>query len=694
MTYIGKIKNIINNRGFGFIKSDDIKDDVFFHRSELEKNVIFEELNRGDLVEFELTKTHKGLQAINIKKLARASKSHKTKRSAKSVKPTKKHKTKNKKKEKKEKFAKAPYNFVPLNNDVMEGQMRTPSIKFDKDRQSGFIDCKLETLTPLFIGDGNEAEGEKNVLSFFEPTGIPIIPGSSLRGMIRSIMEIVTFGKFVNFDNKTLYYRTFADNSNKMKTMYTDQMSDQENEKSITLGGYLRKKGLKYFIQPAQTDEDGKTYKNISHDDLLEKLRIKKTKFSELEKEKALKKLKFQHFEVGSAEKLGGYYVISGPMGLKLSERHVFRPDESKQPIQIPQKDIEDYRKDKNRSIDSDLLERLDKDRNKVGIPCFYIQWVDEDAIDENTKDRVSFGHTALFRKAYQRSIGKAVPQNLKNKSLIDFTESIFGISKSNDPEKEMKGFSGRVAFSDAQPISKIKFQSVAKLKTLSTPKPTSIQLYLEQNRENYDIHKLNTYNDKEAVIRGYKHYWHKSGNNWEKPSKEKFRKKLDKSIAPIEKGANFKFRIWFDNLTEIELGSLMFCLNLDENLGLKLGMGRPVGLGSVKITSTLNIINRETRYTKLFDLENGTWYLQIIKKSNKDVTDLIKSFEEYILGNLSHDDKSNEIDSVWDLPRLQKLRLLLDIEQGKKLENKGKIDYMDLKEFRKRNRLPHPDEI
>ena len=42
----------------------------------------------------------------------------------------------------------------------------------------------------------------------------------------------------------------------------------------------------------------------------------------------------------------------------------------------------------------------------------------------------------------------------------------------------------------------------------LSSPKPTSFQLYLEQSSN--DVKSLKTYNDKEALLRGYKMYWHR----------------------------------------------------------------------------------------------------------------------------------------------------------------------------------------
>lgn len=61
----GKIKKIIQDRGFGFIWAEN-GDEVFFHHSDLgEEN--FKTLKEGTLVEFNLERGHEGLLALNIR---------------------------------------------------------------------------------------------------------------------------------------------------------------------------------------------------------------------------------------------------------------------------------------------------------------------------------------------------------------------------------------------------------------------------------------------------------------------------------------------------------------------------------------------------------------------------------------------------------------------------------------------------
>ena len=60
----GTIKNLIRNRGFGFISAEDGRE-IFFHRNELVKGD-FDSLNEGDQLEFEVEKGEKGPKATNI----------------------------------------------------------------------------------------------------------------------------------------------------------------------------------------------------------------------------------------------------------------------------------------------------------------------------------------------------------------------------------------------------------------------------------------------------------------------------------------------------------------------------------------------------------------------------------------------------------------------------------------------------
>ena len=63
----GTVKKLIRNRGFGFISSEE-GGEIFFHTSALEEGV-FDSLEEGDAVEFDVEQGDKGPRAANVKRV-------------------------------------------------------------------------------------------------------------------------------------------------------------------------------------------------------------------------------------------------------------------------------------------------------------------------------------------------------------------------------------------------------------------------------------------------------------------------------------------------------------------------------------------------------------------------------------------------------------------------------------------------
>ncbi len=61
----GTIRRLITDRGYGFIETEEGQD-LFFHRNDLQ-GVDYESLTEGQAVEFEVTRTAKGLNAANVR---------------------------------------------------------------------------------------------------------------------------------------------------------------------------------------------------------------------------------------------------------------------------------------------------------------------------------------------------------------------------------------------------------------------------------------------------------------------------------------------------------------------------------------------------------------------------------------------------------------------------------------------------
>lgn len=121
----------------------------------------------------------------------------------------------------------------------------------------------------------------------------------------------------------------------------------------------------------------------------------------------------------------------------------------------------------------------------------------------------------------------------------------------------------------------------------LSSPKISNVDFYLERPKNatfwTYDYYvsnnKVYAYT---GILRGRKYYWHhhpecvRFNSNVEKT-------KLNKTIRPIKEEVTFKGELYFDGISKKQLNQLIYILNMGKDgLGLKLGMGKPLGLGSV----------------------------------------------------------------------------------------------------------------
>src|SRR5690554_4208995 len=109
-------------------------------------------------------------------------------------------------------MAKAPYNFVPVNTQVFFpdwSEKISHDIPFS-DGESGRIDIEIEAVSPLFIRNSKDSNNDRDPAEdFFQAKGLPYIPGSSLKGMIRNMVEIIGYGKLKPVENGRYSIRDF-----------------------------------------------------------------------------------------------------------------------------------------------------------------------------------------------------------------------------------------------------------------------------------------------------------------------------------------------------------------------------------------------------------------------------------------------------------------------------------------------------
>lgn len=152
----------------------------------------------------------------------------------------------------------APYNFVPFSDKVsrIEQKELTSHAAMEDGLYSGEITYTMTAKSPIFVGDGSE--------NFYKGIdGVPTIPGSTVRGLIRNNASILGFAAVGDdIDDYSLMYRAVGvrkDNPNK------ETYDTVLGAKTIPLGkgsisvlknvkaGYIKKEKGKYKIIPTIT---------------------------------------------------------------------------------------------------------------------------------------------------------------------------------------------------------------------------------------------------------------------------------------------------------------------------------------------------------------------------------------------------------------------------------------------------------
>jgi cold shock CspA family protein len=67
-TYEGTVKDVLASQGFGFLKRDDGKPNIYFHCTDLVEALVWDKALRGRRVRFEIVETQKGARAVAVRK--------------------------------------------------------------------------------------------------------------------------------------------------------------------------------------------------------------------------------------------------------------------------------------------------------------------------------------------------------------------------------------------------------------------------------------------------------------------------------------------------------------------------------------------------------------------------------------------------------------------------------------------------
>lgn len=625
----------------------------------------------------------------------------------------------------------APYNFIAISKNIydptevdstMSGSGRvTPSHDvLSSELYTGQIKYKLTAKTDIAVGG---IKNNDTVRCYRTAEDNLAIPGSSVRGMVKSNAMLLSFASFKDdIADYKLMYRELA-HGGKLKNKYSKilgikpkdinktKMSLPENVKAGYLvckeGKYLiygtkndEKKGTNYYaVSEKFISENSGNFKYIYSDKFKHSLQYKEgTKFVrrgrtyDAEKSENFKgkqngdyipfyeKVSFNTNSdsrvvwIGAPDDNKGHYkgciVGTGPMPRKKA-LYLFDGIDLKNYISIDDESINSYKIDYNNKKktlskdDKKLKEEMTKyfDLPKEGEeprPVFYINL---------GKNKIYFGYTPNLRIFYDYSIHDGLKQIEKS---TDMVREMFGYADNDS------SFKSRVSFSEAIVWNNSIRETGVQSYVLGGPKASSYLDYIQQS-ENDTM----TYNDKEFELRGVKQYWirNQAVQNGTVVREDNGNDNVKSKFTAVPRGSVFEGTVRFHNLTKEELGLLLFSLELNPGESIQnIGKAKAFGYGAVNAT-----IDRLERYDceKAYSLDSFEVNPYLDLTSKKD--DIVKSFKEMILNwyNCVHSESNNTVEEIPNLKDFFTMKRVTAVDND--------IRYMILDEYKKNKREPLP---
>ena len=571
-----------------------------------------------------------------------------------------------------DKRVRAPYNFIPLSDKVLLPYDSVESLpahdRIDPSLKSGEIHVTMVADTPVFVSDG-----DRNDPHFFRGSnGKYMIPGSTIRGMVRENMQILGFGLMrpgEDLKDVQIFFRDFASASGSrddpLKKYYCAALGIKQmpmpsgRPKAIpqlVKSGYLKKEKGKYKIYPSKGSymlvrrdhpgvrcfgtEDART-ENVYY--RAEGDRVKEIRPAVGEKN-GLRRgtLLYTGKPVRSWNRQTGR-LEDHPNHLYL----IPEADWSAQPLTLDEDDVLSYMEDfeKRRNV-------LGRNRNFWNLPLegrekpvFYVQY----------EGHVYFGMSRFLRIGYRYPLSCGLPESHKaGMDKLDFPRAILGyVSKNSGSYRSRVSFGDFAADGEAYempPISMI----------LGEPKPSYYPGYVVGGKH---------YNHEDFRLRGYKQYWLKEVEATDDNGKPR----AATTIRPLPRGTKFSGTIRYKNLTEAELGLLLWCLRLEKGCYQSVGMAKPYGYGRMRLT--IDTI-KEFEAPALYD--SGSFLVSDTKSDAAGVEEYIKKYCDYAEQHLA------------DLAPIKENSPLRDFFFMKtSIRTPNEMCYMSLKEYRFKAALP-----
>ncbi len=529
---------------------------------------------------------------------------------------------------------KAPYNFVPLQQQVVSPHWMediSQDIPFEEGL-SGDIKLKIVAKTDIFVRNGASRQEQEtnNGLSFNDYRGEYFIPGTSIKGMVRNVLEILSYGRMAGRTDDVKY--ALRDLSGAMKNEYLVHFKPDK-----IYCGWLRKNDdnsytLKDCGFPGRISHEkidsawGTRFKNdFSQENFKVNSNNKKAaryKYDKLQNRGSLRK-KFSKVgvdigrEIYEADESGdrtGTLVCTGQPGPRKRGKDGKWTGHNLEFIFFEDKVVE-------RAVDETVIDNFRFAYYEHDKPKWSVDWQTrrkELAAGKEIpvffhKDKdgkvLSMGLSYLYKLPYAYSVGDAV-RNHQGKDSRDLSDALFGYVQDQDARK------GRVQIGHAFAVKNTAHKRQPAVQAvLSSPKASYYPAYIRQkfNNSSKPTGNYQSFMDRKAVIAGWKRYpVHANGVKIHVGEIDNDR--IRSKFVPLQAGVEFECSVRYHNLLPVELGALLSALTFHgtEDTYHSIGMAKPLGYGKISLT----IINPE---------------------SELPVTEYLAAFEAYMNTRLSH---------------------------------------------------------
>jgi CRISPR-associated protein (TIGR03986 family) len=508
---------------------------------------------------------------------------------------------------------KSVYNFVPApkEDEVFKPDWAdkvSHDIPFE-DGESGEIELEITAKTPIFIRNGHTKKDAKNNTKRYQEFSNVVrngkkeyfIPGSSLKGMFRNVLEIMSLSRMKQISDNRYSFRDLTRNSLYMKSYKSNDVKggwlmqdEQDNwrieeceEIAFINHKELEKKGIPFrdlFLNKQPKEKIAEYKYKLVDDKLLD------AKFSTYVKElfgNVTRQMARYDDEgrkgtlvfTGQSSKRKEYKDKNG--NLKASGKiHEFVFFNAKNPniLHIGKKMQKDF---KFTYLDHDK-QNISKDwrfwKNKLEkgerIPVFFTK--------NETNEVKHFGLSYMYKLPYEHSIQETLPYSEYNLKRKDMAELIFG--SINNEDSSLKG---RVYVSHAFSRNAVEDDDLEK-EILASPKASYYPYYLNQpkNARGYFYY---TYMDDDAVLKGYKRYPIQQMIRREKYDDKQLKNdNVFSEFKPLKEGTSFICKVRFHNLKKAEIGALVSSITFHGNEGKSfhnIGGAKPFGYGKLSIS-------------------------------------------------------------------------------------------------------------